>query len=318
MGDWRYWLVRPSASRPNNPVVVLLDHPPNATREWLRWQDRRVVEIARKGGAAGLAFDIAFEGSTEIDALFCQSVSNAGFPVLSAYEFQQDKLLGLYAMAPGTEQLPCLPIVNQGHAMGLAEADQRVRTIPLFWSGVKPKQAALSVRIAQCIYSHCASNDLPVPEERLLRYLLPAAGALTVIGPDKLDALEQNPSVLNERMVLVGEGAGADVFDTPFGRLPGTVVHAYAVDSLLASHYIRRPPAWLSAFVVFASCYVLTLVAAQRVSSWRLTLVAAIYFSGEWLDVIYTIVAIWLLLPILIGIRERLHWVATPQPLALE
>jgi CHASE2 domain-containing sensor protein len=97
-------------------------------------------------------------------------------------------------------------------------------------------------------------------------------------------------------------------------------VHAYAVDSLLASHYVTRPPAWLSAFVVFASCYTLTLLAAARVSAKRLAIAsagitvtvvavaaAAMHFSALWLDVIYAIVATWLLMPILLGIRKRLH-----------
>jgi CHASE2 domain len=319
-GDWRYWLAPASTSRPNNPIVVLLDHPPDATREWLRWQDRRVLELARKGGAQGVAFDVAFSGSTDIDPLFCQSVSAAGFPVLSTYELQKEKVLGLYAMVPATQQLPCLPVANQAHAMGIAEADERVRSIPLFWNGVKGKQPALSLRVAQCIHSKCTSDDLPIPNERLLRFLQPGPKALTVIAPDQLAALERSPSVLRDRFLLVGDAAGADVFKTPFGRLPGTVVHGYAVDALLTSHYITRPTAWLSAFVVFASCYILILLAGERLSKRALVLAAAeitaaviamaaaaMYFSAVWLDVIYAVVAVWLLLPLLLGIRHRLR-----------
>jgi hypothetical protein len=298
----------------------LLGYPPGATREWLRWQDRRVLEIASRGGARGVAFDVAFAGATAIDPLFCESVSSAGFPVLSTYELRKDQELGLYAMQPATEQLPCLPIANQAHAMGIAEADERVRSIPLFWGGVAGKQPALSVRVAQCIHSDCGRDDLPVPAERLLRFLRPGPGALIVIEPGQLDALERNPSVLRDRFLLVGDAAGADEFKTPFGRLPGTMVHAYAVDSLLAAHYIRRPSAWLSAFVVFASCYILTLLAAERNSRGTLVLAAtgitaaviaiaaaAMYFSAVWLDVIYTVVAVWLLLPLLLGIRNNLR-----------
>jgi CHASE2 domain len=320
VGDWHYWLAPRGASRPNSPIVVLLEHPPGASREWLRWQDRRIVELAHKGGAAGVAFDVAFVGSAEVDPLFCKSVDDAGIPVLSAYEFRQDKVLGLYASVPATQQLSCLPLTNQGHAMGLAEADERVRSIPLFWSGVPGSQSALSVRIAQCIHSQCAAKDLPVPNERLLRYLPPAADTLTVIKPDQLAVLEQDSSVLRDRFLLVGEGSGSDVFNTPFGRLPGTLVHAYAVDSLLTAHYIRRPPAWMSAFAVFASCYILILLAAQGLAARVLVIAtagltatimviaaAAMFFSAVWLDVIYTVVALWLLLPLLLGIRKRLH-----------
>jgi hypothetical protein len=92
-------------------------------------------------------------------------------------------------------------------------------------------------------------------------------------------------------------------------RLPGTIVHAYAVDSLLSAHYIRRPPAWLSAFAVFASCYILTLVAVAA---------TAMFLSAVWLDVIYAVVATWLRLPILLGVRKQLQWATAPQPLALQ
>jgi hypothetical protein len=89
---------------------------------------------------------------------------------------------------------------------------------------------------------------------------------------------------------------------------------------LLASHYISRPPAWLSAFVVFASCYILTLVATLHASALRLTLAAAaitmavvgvagaaMYWSAVWFDVIYAVVATWLLLPLLFAVRARLR-----------
>jgi phosphate/sulfate permease len=64
----------------------------------------------------------------------------------------------------------------------------------------------------------------------------------------------------------------------------------------------------------------LTLLAARRSSSRVLVLTtaaitaavaavaaAAMYFSAVWLDVIYAVVAVWLLLPLLLGIRTRLR-----------
>jgi CHASE2 domain-containing sensor protein len=175
------------------------------------------------------------------------------------------------------------------------------------------------VRIAQCIFSKCDRTDLPVPQGKLLRFLPPAQGTLVVIEPTQFAALKANPSVLHERFLLVGERSDTDKFKTPFGLLPGTVVHAYAVDSLLASHYVTRPPAWFSVFAVFASCYLLTLLAAQKLSTrWLLLAAAGItvavfalaavarYFSLVWLDVIYAVAATWLLLPLLLAFRRRL------------
>jgi hypothetical protein len=192
-----------------------------------------------------------------------------------------------------------------------------IRTIPVYWEG-DTNAPAFSVRIAQLM--HAAHPDIPlvIPKSSLLWFAPPAGGVPVIEGPD-LASLEKSPLQLRNYFLIVGERSPLDTFETPFGPLSGAVVHAYAVHSLLTGSYISRPPALWGALTVFASCYLLTLLASRGAPTLRLVLgaavlsvltvalsAAAIYLWGVWLDVIYAIVATWILVPLLLGMRWTL------------
>jgi len=314
LGDWHYWFPRQAPAQPKGPVVILVEHSEAATREERRWQDRRMVLLAHTGGATGVAFDVAFNGPSLVDARFCDEVQRSGLTVLSAYAYTFEPVLKEYVPTPAEQQLSCLPLKNQGHAMSLAESDRRVRMIPLYWDG-NAGAPALSLRVARAILGEGAK--LPGPGAPPLRFLERPAEEQGIYFPEQLEALERNPSVLKDRFVLVGERSDTDTFQTPFGPLPGTVIHAFAVDSLLRNHFLIRPPPWVSAFAVFAACYVLALFASQRRTARSLAIVAAVisaavvvaaagvvFLFNVWLDVIYVIVATWLLWPLLLVYRS--------------
>jgi hypothetical protein len=319
LGDWRYRLVRRAPSELSGVVLILQQNAPGASKEALRVRDRRLIELARIGGARGIAFDVAYEGKSRVDPIFCAAVERAksehrGFRVLSAYDLTPAEG-GLLPRRPPTPQsasvLPCLPAAEQGHAMGLAEGDGVVRSIPLRWQG--EDAPAFSLRIAEALRDGDTSKpELSLPANELLRFVPPGEELRIIEGP-RLDALDRSPEQLAGYFLIVGERSDSDTFRTPFGKLPGAVVHAYAVHSLLSGAYIRRPPALWSAFIVFAGCYVLTLSAAKRANTGRLVLIAcvltaiivamaaaAIWLWRVWLDVVYAVAAIWLLLPLLI------------------
>jgi hypothetical protein len=315
LGDWRYSLVRRAPSQLSGVVLILEEDAAGIAKEALRVRDRRLIELARIGGARGVAFDVAYEGRTRVDSIYCAAVERAkhersGFRVLSAYDLTPspgDLLPRRPPMPQSTPVLPCLPASEQGHAMGLAEGDGIVRSIPLQWE--REDAPAFSVRVAEALRG---SAKLSLPEGQLLRFI-PPSDEPPIIAGRRLEDIERSPAQLDGYFLVVGEQSPADTFKTPFGSLPGAVVHAYAVHSLLSGVSIRRPAAVWSAFVVFAGCYVLTLFAAKRVRPLRLAAVAcvltaiivffaaaAIYFWRVWLDVIYAVAAVWLLLPVLI------------------
>ena len=80
--------------------------------------------------ASGLAFDAYFESHTGADADLCGAISSAAFPVLSGFS-QQRLPTGLYLKRPITSALACLVPAHQGHLMGFADVDGRVRSIPV-------------------------------------------------------------------------------------------------------------------------------------------------------------------------------------------
>lgn len=314
LGDWRYRIVRRMLASPADIAVLLLDEPKGETKEQLRWRDRNLIELAQHGHAKGIAFDVAFEGPSAVDSLFCTSADAARFRILSTYDLSNSVNAALPKKPPTIAAVACLPVAAQGHAMGFAEADGRVRSIPLYWEGDRGAPA-FSVRIAEQLQATRSKDALSLPRDPSLLRFIPPAQNIPVI---KLQDIANNPELLENYFLIVGEQSSADSFKTPFGLLPGAVVHAYAAHSLLSGHYITRPPAFYSAFIVFASCYVLTLFAIQGASVLRLlfyagmvTVVivalsaAAIYFWNIWLDVIYAVAATWLLLPLLVAMRWK-------------
>jgi CHASE2 domain-containing sensor protein len=121
------------------------------------------------------------------------------------------------------------------------------------------------------------------------------------------------------RLVMLGEESSEDTFETPFGRKPGVVVHADATHSLLHSHYIRDVPWWVGLTFILASCYLLAAWCAAGASAAKLSIgsavatasfvlvaIGAILTGPYWFDVAYPTAAVWLLTPLLLGLRRAL------------
>jgi CHASE2 domain-containing sensor protein len=319
LGDWRYWFAPPAPEQPKGPVVILLDRSANDSPAQLRLRDRRIVSLARAGGATGVAFDVTFDGPSlpQADLGLCKVVEESGLRVLSAHGYVRMNGVG-YVITQAETQLPCFPVTNQGHAMGIAEVDGRVRTIPFYWRGFQ-SQPALSVRIAEAMLG--AGASLPPPSSPPLRFLprrkLADGRYEDVYSSEHLPLLEAAPAALRDRFVLVGDHSTSDTFRSPFGAVPGTVLHAFAVDSLLHSRFLTRAPGWLSTVVILVACYLLGVFASTGRSARSLLLMtaaisgaalvmaaAAVFFFSVWLEVIYVIAATWTLIPLLLLYRS--------------
>jgi len=335
-GDWRYWLVR-EAVPATRLYVVLQDHHDNMAPEEKRALDAQIIEAAIVGGAKGVFFDIAYPRLPGNEDVLCGSVASAGeakIPVITSYRLVPQTLTGLYMPEPDPEHSPeCLREnpdrhVYRAHAMVFADVDGRVRTVPTTWEDI-PARSALSVRIAQCMTkSGCDKSDLELPPGALLRFLPGTPKKLRMAkGDQEVGALISNPSQLQDLFLLVGERSTSDRFRTPAkdgtgvkdeatgeAMTAGVVIHAYAANSLYSKLYFTRPPAWFSGFMVIAVCGILALLALQGAGLRQLLIVGAIEslvvvavaafaakFLLVWLDVIYALVALWLLMPLLVA-----------------
>src|SRR5262249_25796599 len=118
---------------------------------------------------------------------------------------------------------------------------------------------------------------------------------------------------------LVGERSPEETFHTPFGDRPGVEVHAAAIASLLDGVWIERPPWWSGLLIIVVACYLIAVLVEDGLSVRTLVLIAlgiSVFLVGGsalamrlwqvWLDVIYPLVAIWLLLGLLLMLRKKL------------
>lgn len=308
-GDWRY-NVLPRKSRPTDMLVVTVEPAQTKSLQEGRMQIVRLIKLAAKNGARGIAFDFYLTKTSALDPLICHTVAQAGIPVFIGYTF--DRHEDDISARPNTKSLEnCLPMeTSQGHLLGYIEADNRVRSIPLFFKG-QPDRPALSVRIAQAM----EGDKLEIPP--LLYFIAPEKKFIEI----KYDELEEENARkrLRDNFVIVGERSKRDMFDTPFGTVPGVMIHANAAYSLRSGHFIKRPPEWMSFILVFGLCFMISILAAENRPPKRLLIItitasaailaiasASIFIWQVWLAIIYPLVAMWLLLGLFLLFRRRL------------
>jgi CHASE2 domain-containing sensor protein len=341
-GDWRYRLL-PKEELPPGFRVVILDHGVGSdeTKIAKRVLDAQIIDSARRSGARGVFFDVAFEGHTVADPILCAAVNEAaaaGMPIVTAYALRPFRETGIYVERPeaSASQTPACLLESAGrpvyraHAMVLADGDSVVRSVPIEWEPAAGR-LPLSVRIAHCVTAKagrppCDSTEFAQPAGPLLRVIPTAMEKRVIAGDENVRALFQAEKPFAGQFLFVGEKSPGDQFKTPGDPLtPGVLIHASAVATLVNGDPIQRPPAWFSAFIVIAACVVLALFAAQGASPLKLLTVAAvstlvafglaavaIMQFRVWVDVIYTVVAVWLLLPLLLAYRKF----AEPRPVA--
>jgi CHASE2 domain-containing sensor protein len=324
LGDWRYRLL-PDAAMPSGLTVLLLDHHGDQPPEIKRIFDAQIIQAGAAQGASGIFFDVAYPQPTVTDPVLCASVdlaAAANIPVATVYGLKAIGGSDIYAPDPASTQATpdCLKekkgrSVYRAHSMVFADVDGIVRSLPLDWAAA-PGHVPLSQRIAQAM--NTAKDGLKLPDTKLLRFAHVAATPRIVAGDAAVREFIGTPDAAKNRWLVVGELSTSDEFRTPWDEhTPGVLLHAYAASTLLANAAIVRPPAWLSAFVVVAACAILALFASQGAATRRLLLVAALTTAGVfalaamaialfrvWLDVIYAVTALWLLLPLLLAYRK--------------
>jgi hypothetical protein len=327
LGDWRYWVAPKLPPKPEL-TVILLDHLPGVDAARLRVRDARLIQAAIAQKVSGVFFDVSYPAHSATDGVLCAAINSAtarGVPIITAYRLLKSPTSSLYVPKPpadGAHTPACLLQTEsgttlRGHSMVFADVDGIIRTIPLNWDAA-PKHVALAARIAQCMKSKCGGNDLELPDSKLLHFIPTNEDPPTIVGDQEMLAVLAEPESLSGRFLFVGENSPTDTFPTASReKTPGTMIHAYAVNALLAKHYITRPPAWFSAFIVIAACCLVALLASQNAKPRTLLIAAAgaslvvfvlaaaaMALFMVWLDVIYAIVAVWLLVPLLIAYQR--------------
>lgn len=331
-GDWRYRLVPREPDR-DALIVVLLR--PGAGRSLVdaRKEVVDLVALATNHQAAGVALDVYFKEPSPIDPLLCQVIDSAArsMPVLVGYGFEMQEGRVVEFGVPSTLQ-PCLPRDRLAHLAGFLDFDLVSRLTPLFFRGDRARPA-LGLAVATAVHrrssdarTRAGDASLDLPGDGLVRFVAPAAGGPLVIRFEELQGQVRDANLLRGRFVMAGEAEG-DSFDTPFGRQPGIVIHSYVAHSLIEGHYIRRHSWWLGFALTLVFCYAMAVWCARGASVSGLVLLCAaataivlaiaavsIVVGPYWFDVVYPVVAVWVLLPLLLGARRAIQAVQLALP----
>jgi hypothetical protein len=345
-GDWRYAVADGPRASGDLLVVLIEPWPAGTTVTQVRKDLANLVVIAHRRGARGLAFDLYFQGVTDADVLLAKAIRDARtatpetprpMPVFFGTAFKD--VLGELVRWP--EPPPKLvdgtilhggegPLRDQdeGHLVPYPEADGVIRSVPLGF-GRRTWIPPLSVRIARYLPAmrvDVGATPGPAPKDTedprsaaLLQFPAPAGGVQTVPFADLRDRPETR-SLLDRRFVLVGMGGPVDRHETPFSaeKIPGVLLHAYAVESLGSGTRIHRVPWWVSVLGLLYPCLSLAgravrgdrarklVLSALAVSAlFVVTAALAMHLSLLWISTLEGLVGLWLFVPLAILVRKR-------------
>ena len=307
-GDWHYWWV-PKAPPAVDLVVVTFDSFAGSTREDVRRRFAFVVSKAVEHQARGVAFDYYLEQPSQADTLLRRQIelaAQAGMPVYFGFRHvEKDGWIVRQPMAP--ELAESVSLERQGYLGAYLEADDRVRMVPADLPGVGRLES-----LSRLIASELNGGDVAIPGNRLVQFTEPRDGVHVEAFSPNLDF-----ELWRDRFIVVGTSSESDRVATPFGEHQGVTIHAYAANSLRHSHWIHRlDPRWTFP-VLFALCYLLTVLEVRGVP--RRTLLAtaaglsvavlgfaalAVRYILVWVDVSYPLAAVWLLTGLLLGGRR--------------
>lgn len=320
-GDWRYWLVPRQGLAPDDLILVTRPLPQGAAAD-IRREARlllsNLIQLAVDQKAKGVALDFLFLQSSEMDPVLCATLTaakSAGVEVFVADPFERSN--GDFVPGEAAAALEsCVPEDAWGHPVGFVDQDETARFIPLYFRH-QNDLPALSLLIAR----ELADNELKEPANGLLQFLAPKGKFPQVT----VATLQSNPSSrrrLRERFVLIGEESDRDRWNTPFGRRSGVWVHAAAVHALRHGHFVERAPWWAGLGLLFVACYLLITRAGRGDAPRRLVLfclVASLAIGAVaaaaclillWIEVLYPVVGLWLLLALVLVRRRWLQGTA--------
>lgn len=332
-GDWHYWVVSEKPAK-QDMGIVLMKRP--ETIEIGRLQIADLIEYAKNADATGVAFDVYFsetgEEGDKLNRYLCDAIEKARKPAAETRASKKELPIFVgYDFRLGKDRIErvridnylegCLPTTAQGHTVGYREADNVVRSVPM---QIGESLGSFSLLIAEEL-AKMNRQQIQAPPDGLLQFTKPANDFKTLkwnevwnnylSGDEEKIAADQ--AEFQDRFVLVGEDSLADQFLTPYGTKPGVVVHAYAVHSLRQNQFVRRQQWWTSLLMISLLCYLLMVFTSRGFRSLKLILinvafsvliiliaVLAMRLWLTWIDLVYPLLATWLFLFLLLGLRK--------------
>ena len=338
-GDWRYFFARRTDSDGKFIVVtvdpVILDPKAADFTNKLVFSRLDIANVIRLGvmsGAKGIALDFHFDQNSEPLAdqrlgSAIRSANDVGKPVYAGFGFHYNGSELIRDLIASNLQ-PYLSESDQGHLIGYAEWDGRIRMVPLYFRNDRSREA-LSLKIARILEDE--DHKLHLPPDGLVQFIRPKTDIEELSYKDLTSDLQLREK-LRDKFMLVGERSERDTFPTPYDMTPGVMVHAFTVHSLHESHFVHRAPWWSGFSIIFLGCYLIMNLFVRGACYRDIALIAllastviigfsaaAMFLWLAWVDVVYALCAIWLLIPLLIllhRIRRRKELNSTLQSAA--
>lgn len=314
-GDWHY---RFATEEPADKDLVIVWMKAPETVEAGRLQIADLIQLAQSYDAKGVALDFYFENGPEdkgVDDLLCEAVDSASkldhpLPVFVAYDYKlREDRIDRLPIDPDLKS--CFPDSNQGHAIGYAEWDGMVRSLPLYFERDRELES-LGLKIARKL-----DPQVKVPDNGLLQFIKPEKDFPAITYDELEQGSDEDRAILRSRFILVGEDSERDSFRTPYGTKPGVVIHAYAIHSLRHNHFITRAKWWVSLLMISLLCYLMMVLTARGVGNLKLIFInlafsvliagisiCAMYLWLTWIDLVYPLLATWVFLIVLLVMRS--------------
>jgi adenylate cyclase len=230
----------------------------------------RLLDRISAGGPLAIGVDIVFDSLSALgpkdDAALGAAVARAGNVVLGAAPSVDVQTA--YAAKLGYERIDMnAPIAEiRGKATYapvnvLRDADGHVRRAVKTWAIADTTLPSFAV----AIYDVARAAGLAVaPMPRTPHFLINFRGGprvFTWLAYYQVLRGEIEPQMFQGKIVLVGPTADLfhDVFGTPFARsgtMPGVVVHANVIDTLVRGDAVREVPEWVSTILAVVAAFV--------------------------------------------------------------
>jgi len=312
LGDWHNWPWVQGVG-PEHRDLLIVTHPSFAGQDPVTARRLHADLLVRaiRQGAKGVAFDYVFDGDSDFDPILCHWITEAegvGVAVFLGYGLRVDERVDLIEIDPPlpSELAGCVAAERWGHVAAYRQGDNRIRMVPLSLGGLEGRPA-LSLLAAREL---AAPAEVALPPSGLLQFTRPG------FEPPVLEGVPsgQDEALLADRFVFVGSSRPEDRHRTPFGKLAGVTIHAWAAETLRSGRAIERPGRGWTFPGIFALCYLLVALQASGRGRRALLLGAAVLSLAVvaaaalamrldllWIDVSYPLAAIWLLTGLLAG-----------------
>lgn len=310
LGDWHY-AVAPKTPAVNDLLVITLPSFAGRPVEAARQAEIGLIRMAIAQHAKGIAFDYDLSDPSALDRSVChwmEQAESASVPVVLGYVLEMKNGIPVRRL-PAPAITGCVRNARLGTLAGVREADGYVRMVPTSHEGNE------DLRSFSYLIARILAPGRPLPDVGLAQFVAPEGGIATLVGmPDDTTARR-----MDHRFVIVGSDRPDDVHLTPYGKLPGVLIHAYAANALRAGTVIRRLDVQWMLPAILVLCYVLVLLqsygglrplligAALIAIAVVLSAAFAMRMRFVWIDVSYPLIAIAGLTAVLAG-GARLKW----------